>query len=345
MSKILNVSIIGATGYTGIELLKILINHPNVNVKYLISESHNGQKISDVYPHFAGICELKLTNTDLSKVAEESDTVFLAVPHFESQKIVPKIIGKTQTIDLSGDFRIQNVKLYEKYYGHKHESQKELKKFTYGLPEISSHKNYDKKNYSLKDIKNIANPGCFATVCQLALFPLKNSIKKVNLIAITGSSGSGKTPSETTHHPIRNHNLKSYKIGTHQHIPEIIQGLNLKEENLTLIPTSGPFTRGLHLTAFVELKKKKSHKEIINAYKKTYAKASFVRLKESVELAQIVGSNFCDISIHQDKDQLIIQAVIDNLVKGASGAAVQNFNLTNNLDEKTGLINLIPLYP
>lgn len=338
MSKKITVSIIGATGYTGIELLKILVNHPKVSIKYLISGSQNGQKISDIYPHLAGICDITLTNTDYTKVAHESDVVFLATPNFEAQKIVPQIIDLTNIIDLSGDFRIQNKELYEKYYGTNHEAQKELKKFIYGLPEII--KTAGPKN--TEHFSAIANPGCFAITAQLALLPLKNLIKKADIVAITGSSGSGKTPSETTHHPIRNHNLKSYKIGTHQHIPEILQTINLKEDQINLVPTSGPITRGIHLTAFVELKKNVDAKKL---FSKTYAKAYFVRLKETVALAEVVGSNFCDISIQQNGKNLIIQAAIDNLIKGAAGTAVQNFNIMNNLDEKTGLTHLIPLYP
>lgn len=337
MSKKITVSIIGASGYTGIELLKILVNHPNVKIKYLTSGSLNGQKISEVYPHLAGICDIMLTNMDYAEVAKKSDVVFLATPNFEAQKIVPQIIDLTNIIDLSGDFRIQNINLYEKYYDTNHEAQKELKKFIYGLPEISQIKNYKQKNYA-----NIANPGCFAITAQLALFPLKNLIKKVDIIAITGSSGSGKTSSEKTHHPTRIHNLKSYKINTHQHIPEIIQTINLNENKINFVPTSGPFVRGIHLTAFVELKKNVDAKKL---FSKTYAKAYFVRLKETVALAEVVGSNFCDISIQQNGKNLIIQAAIDNLIKGAAGTAVQNFNLMNGLDEKTGLTHLIPLYP
>lgn len=337
MSKKITVSIIGATGYTGIELLKILINHPNVSIKYLISGSQNNQKISDIYPHLAKICDTVLTDTDYVKAAKESDVIFLATPNLEAQKIVPQIIGLTKIIDLSGDFRIKNTSLYEKYYKTKHQAINELKKFIYGLPEIS-----DPKNYSRGNFINISNPGCFAITCQLALFPLKGLINTVDILAITGSSGVGKTPSDTTHHPVRNHNIKSYKIAVHQHIPEISQGIGLKENQINLIPTSGPITRGIHMTAFVNLK---NNVNALDLYKKAYSKAYFVRLKETVALAEVVGSNFCDISIYQNGKKIIIQAVIDNLIKGAAGTAVQNFNLINNLDEKTGLTTLTPLYP
>lgn len=331
MSKKINVSIIGATGYTGLELLKILLNHPHVEIKYLISSSHDKQKISEVYPHLQHICEKELSNPNIEQVAKESDVIFLAMPHFEAQKIVPKIIGLCKIIDLSGDFRIKDSNTFQKNYGQEHECPEIISQFDYCLPEINTVKS-----------SNISNPGCFATACQLALFPIKNFIKKANVVAITGSSGSGKTPSETTHHPIRNHNLKSYKIGSHQHMPEILQNLELENTKINLVPTSGPFTRGIHLTAFIELTENLDAK---NLYEKAYAEKYFIRLKNNVELSHIIGSNFCDISIIQNGQELIVQAVIDNLLKGAAGTAVQNFNLINNLDEKTGLIHLIPLYP
>ncbi|MDA1061019.1 MAG: N-acetyl-gamma-glutamyl-phosphate reductase [bacterium] len=310
MSKI-NTSIIGATGYTGIELLKFLLNHPNVEIKHLTSSSFEGP-ICEIYPHLCNISKHQITKTDPIKVAKESDVVFLALPHGESCNIVPQISGKTKIIDLANDYRLS-------------------KDFIYGLPEIND----------VKKSSQIANPGCFAIATQLALYPLKKSIKHVNIVAITGSSGSGKTPSETTHHPIRNHNVKSYKIGIHQHIPEIIQTLEIQESQITMIPTSGPFTRGIHLTAFVEGKTENASK----TYKKAYKNAPFIRIKDNVELANVIGSNFCDISIHEHNGQTIIQAVIDNLIKGAAGTAIQNFNLMNNLKEDSGLRNLIPIFP
>jgi len=331
MSKI-TVSIIGATGYTGIELLKLLINHPNVEIKHLTSNSHRG-KISDLYGHFKQVCDLQLSNIEPIKVAKDSDITFLALPHKETQKIVPQIIEHTKIIDLSGDFRIQDEELYQKYYHQKHSCPELVYKFTYGLPELYKDQ--------IEKAQHIANPGCFATVAQLALFPLKGSIENVKMIALTGSSGSGKIASEATHHPIRNHNVKSYKIDGHQHIPEIIQSLEIENSALSFVPTSAPFTRGIHLTAFV----KTDQKNTKDLYEKAYADCPFIRIVDQVELANVVGSNFCDIAIHEQDGEIIIQAAIDNLLKGAAGTAMQNFNLMNNLEENTGLKHLTPLYP
>lgn len=340
MPKKINVSILGAAGYTGIELLRYLVNHPFIELKHLISHTHSGQKISDVWPHLKGVCDMPLTNIDLQKVAVQSDLVFLALPHHETQKIVPEIIGKTKIIDLSGDFRVRDKNLYAKYYGHEHEFASGISQFIYGMPEL-----YKRE---IGRAKNIANPGCFAIACQLALLPLRGTMNHTSIVAITGSSGSGKNPREETHHPVRNHNLSSYKIGTHQHIPEIIQTLGIAESQMSFVPVSGPFTRGIHLTAFVEpadQKKSFEQGQLTALYEKMYADAPFVRLKKNVQLAEIVGSNFCDITAHAVNGKIIIQAVIDNLGKGAAGNAVQNMNLMCGFDETAGLITLSPLFP
>lgn len=327
----------GATGYIGLELLRLLVNHPHITIKNLVSSIHNGEKISTVWPHLQKICDQKLQNKPLAKVAAESDFVFLALPHTETQKVVAEIIHKTKIIDLSGDFRLQNVNAYQKYYGQPHILKNALPLFIYGLPE--------KNKKEIAKAQNIANPGCFAITCQLALLPLKGLIENAKIVAITGSSGAGKTPKNETHHPLRNHNLASYKIGVHQHIPEIIQTLGMQESQLTLVPTSGPFTRGIHLTAFVECKRKNSAPAIKKCFEKTYADSPFVRIKEKVQLTEVVGSNFCDLSVAVINNTVIVQAVIDNLVKGAAGTAIQNMNLMCGLDETTGLNTLSPLFP
>ncbi|MBI2463384.1 N-acetyl-gamma-glutamyl-phosphate reductase [Candidatus Peregrinibacteria bacterium] len=343
MFKKINISIIGVTGFTGIELIRLLVNHPYVKLKYLVSKTHGehskdyGQKISDVWPHLKNICDLDLTDMDVQKVAEESDVVFLALPHHESQKIVPIIINKTKIIDLSADFRLHDKSLYAQYYDHEHDYAEGLSQFIYGLPELHKEK--------IVSAQNIANPGCFAITAELAILPLKGCIEHVSLFAITGSSGAGKKPQDETHHSIRNHNVTSYKIGVHQHIPEIIQELEIEKSQLTFVPTRGPFTRGIHLTAYFYFQKKFSQKKIMNLYKKTYAKAPFVRMKKNVQLADVIGSNFCDIAVHNVNGKFIIQAVIDNLVRGAAGTAIQNMNIMCGFDETLGLKPISPIFP
>ena len=337
MSKKITVSIIGATGYTGLEILRLIINHPNMELKFITSASNAGKKISEIFPHLENVFDMKLTNLSPQAVAEASDCVFLALPYFEAQKIVPDMIGKTKIIDLSADFRIQDKSLYKKYYGIDHSFVEGITKFIYGMPE------FNKKE--IASATNIANPGCFATSILLALSPIKELIHHADILAITGSSGSGKTPSASTHHAVRNHNVKSYKIGTHQHIAEVVENLEISTNQLTFIPTSGPFTRGIHSTAFVTLKTSKPKAEITSLFEKAYKSQPFVRIKDSVQLADIVGSNFCDIAIHFQEETLVIQSVIDNLIKGAAGNALQNFNIVFGLDEDVCLNTFSPLYP
>ena len=172
MSKKINVSIIGAAGYTGLETLRFLLNHPYVNLVHLVSHSHAGEMMSAVWPHLKGICDIKLSTATPEKVAQESDVVFLALPHHESQKIVPSLIGKTKIIDLSGDFRLQDLAAYERYYGHQHAYPAGVPQFVYGLTELNKEK--------IVKAKNIANPGCFAITTQLALLPLRGKMRHVS---------------------------------------------------------------------------------------------------------------------------------------------------------------------
>jgi len=337
MSKKITASIIGATGYVGLELIRIINVHPNIKIKYLTSFSGANKKISDFYPHLQGNCDIKITNLDIEQITNNSEVIFLALPHLESQKIMKKIIGKTKIIDLSGDFRIKNPHLYKKYYGQEHKFKPGINQFIYGLPE--------ENEKQIKQASNIANPGCFATSMQLALLPLKGKIKTVNMLGLTGSSGSGKNPKDSTHHPIRNNNVTSYKIGTHQHLPEVLQILDLDKFALNFVPTSGSFVRGIHLTAFVDLQQSLSKKVVKKLFEQKYNSAPFIRIKENIALAEVLGSNFCDISIQTINKKLIIQTVIDNLVKGAAGNAIQNFNLMFSFNQDTGLNKLTPIYP
>jgi len=320
MSKKINISIIGATGYTGLELLRLLAAHDDVEIKHLSSASHAGDKIGKIHPHLEGLIDLEISEMGYEKVASESDLVFLALPHNMSKEFVPMMIGKTKIIDLSADFRL-----------------KEKSGFIYGLPEANKNQ--------ISTASNVANPGCFATACQLALLPIKDLISTVDVCAITGSSGSGKMPQEGTHHPIRSHNVKSYKIGVHQHIPEIVQTLGIAESEINFVPTSGPFVRGIHLTAFVDIKNGTDAAEVEEMYASYFQDAPFIRMKKEVQLAEVVGSNFCDISLNFVNGKLVIQAVIDNLIKGASGSAIQNMNIMFGLNEKKGLLNFYPLFP
>lgn len=300
--------------------------HPDVEIAYLTSRQHENAPIGEVYPHLSHL-NYTVTNTDHNEVGANSDVVFLALPHKTAQDVVADLHGKVKVIDLSADYRHDDVAVYEKYYQeHKHPHL--LSEVVYGAPEI--HRD------DIKDAQSVANPGCFALLSQLLLLPFAGSIEHADIMAITGSSGSGRSASEGTHHPVRNHNLKSYGVNTHRHIPEITRTAKIDESQLNFVPTSGPFTRGIFATAFVKTDAEPAD---------IYSDAPFVRVMDSVALANVVGSNFCDISFQKTTGGYIVQGALDNLVKGAAGCAVQNMNLMFGLDETAGLYNLGTVYP
>lgn len=323
-------SIIGITGYTGLEQLRMLLAHPEVEIAYLTSRTHDNAPIGDVYPHLSHL-DLKVTNTDAETVAKKSDVVFLALPHKTAQETVAALHGKVKLIDHSADYRLSDVATYEKYYtAHTHPEL--FGEVIYGMVEINKEQ--------IKKASTVANPGCFALLSQLMLLPYAGSIESVSIMAVTGSSGAGKTPSDGTHHPVRNHNMKSYNINAHRHIPEILRTAQISESQLNFVPTSGPFTRGIFATAFV--KTNGAPKDFTAIYKN----APFVRMTDNVALANIVGSNYCDLSVKKISDNdYIVQGALDNLTKGAAGNATQVMNLMFGLEETLGLSTLAPVYP
>lgn len=311
----------------------MLIAHPLSDIAYLTSRQHDNAPIGEVYPHLAHL-DLKITNTDAVEVAKNSDVVFLALPHKTAQDTLAQIHGLCKVIDLSADFRLDDVETYTKYYNIPHNYPDLLAQVPYGAPEFYRE--------AIKNAQSVANPGCFALLSQLMLYPYAGFIEHVDIMAITGSSGAGKTPVDGTHHPVRNHNLKSYGINTHRHIPEICKTAKITPEQLNFVPTSGPFTRGIFATAFVKIKKDAK----LTCSREIYKDAPFVRIVKEVSLANIVGSNFCDLAYTMVSDtDFIAQGALDNLVKGAAGCAVQNMNIMCGLDETLGLSSLSPVYP
>jgi len=322
-------SIIGVTGYTGLELVRLALAHPQIELAYLISRQHDDVDIGAVYPHLAGT-DLRITNTAHDKVAEDSDIIFLALPHKTAQDVVADLHGKVKIIDLSADYRLDDAATYQEYYGLPHNHESLLKDVPYGWPEINAKQ--------IAAASTVANPGCFALLSQMMLYPFAGHIKHADIMAVTGSSGAGKTASEGTHHPVRNHNMKSYNINLHRHIPEICARTHITKEQLNFTPTSGPFTRGIFATAYVQTNSAPD----FDAYKD----APFIRITDNVALANIVGSNYCDLSYQKGNGgAYIVQGALDNLVKGAAGCAIQNMNLMFGLDEREGLLNLTALYP
>ena len=327
------VSIIGITGYTGLEQLRLLLAHPEIEIAYLTSRQHDNAAIGEIYPHLSHL-DLRVTNTDHIEVAKNSDVVILALPHKTAQDVVADIHELCKVIDHSADYRLQDVKSYEKYYGLAHNHPDLLKEVVYGLPEINREK--------IKKASTIANPGCFAALSQLMLYPFAGIIEQADIMAITGSSGSGKSPSDGTHRPVRSHNMKSYNINKHRHMPEICATAKITEDQINFVPTSGPFTRGIFATAFVQTQKGSTPQCAGELYKNE----PFVRIMDEVALANVVGSNFIDLSYKKISDHsYIVQGALDNLVKGASGTAIQNLNLMCGFEETLGLSSLAPLYP
>jgi len=315
------VGIIGANGYTGSELIRLLAFHPHVTLSFLYSRSNSGTRISDLYPDLTTVCEMVLTDKP-----EEVDILFLCLPHKESQNWLTQnpVNDETLVIDLGNDFRLEGN------FGNRD--------FIYGLPEIN------KKQ--LAGAKSIANPGCFATAIQLALLPLaeKEALNEVFTTGITGSTGAGQSLQATTHFTWRNDNVSAYKTLTHQHVDEILQQLisfNNKEVTLNFVPWRGDFARGIFTSS--TMKTDLEMEEIEQLYQDFYAEEPFVTVsRKAVDLKQVVNTNRCVIQIEKSGNVAVIHSAIDNLLKGASGQAVQNMNLAMNWEENAGL-NLKPI--
>ena len=313
--------IIGGAGYTAGELIRILIHHPKAELAFVYSTSNAGNQISDVHQDLEGELDLKFTDTILPDV----DVLFLCLGHGNSSKFLleNKLSSKTKIIDLSNDFRLEEDKVFEKMA------------FVYGLPELNKE--------AIKKADFIANPGCFATAIQLAILPLakSGSIKNdIHVNATTGATGAGTSLSKITHFTWRDNNFSSYKVFTHQHLGEINQSIKQLqssfEKEVIFIPNRGDFSRGIYVTVYTDFDGSiDKAKEIYTSFYKD-AEFTFVSDKE-IFLKQVVNTNKCLIHLHKHKGKLLITSVIDNLLKGASGQAVQNMNLMLSFGEKEGL--------
>ncbi|MGD0021919.1 MAG: N-acetyl-gamma-glutamyl-phosphate reductase [Smithellaceae bacterium] len=342
------VAIFGASGYTGQELTRILLGHPEAELIAVTSRRFAGRPVAEVFPALYGLTSLKYQNATPKEVAEASDVVFLALPHGVSMDIAPVFIraGK-KVIDLSADYRLRDVKTYEAWYG-KHSSDKILKNAVYGIPEIY--------RQEIKKSAFIANPGCYPTSIILGLAPaLKNKLIDVfSIIAdsASGASGAGREPQTGSLFCEVDGGFKAYKIAQHRHTPEIEQELNLlagEKFNISFTPHLLPVKRGILSTIYATLKKKIDLAELHALYSSFYAGEEFVRVYPAgsyPNISSVCGSNYCDLGLVLDPrtNRIIIMAAIDNLIKGAAGQAVQNMNIVCGFEEHTGLQN-IPLYP
>ncbi len=342
------VAIVGASGYTGSELARILLQHPAVEISMITSESHAGKKFSDLHPQFIGTLEMTL-----SKAAEvenlNPDVVFLALPHGISMDFVSKWDHlDAKIIDLSGDFRLGGAEVYLEWYKKEHTFAQGFETAIYGLPEIHEEK--------IRFARLVANPGCYPTASILSLAPLmaKNLVQPDSVIidAKSGTTGAGIKSGATTHFSNVNDNFKAYAISSHRHTIEIEEQFNklaTKEVLVQFTPHLLPVDRGILATAYARMKNEiaMDQAELTGIYKEYFQEKPFVRVREQLPtIKEVRGSNFCDVYPFWDPrtKRVIVVSAIDNLVKGASGQAVQNMNLMLGLDQQVGL-NLIPIQP
>lgn len=317
MPNKIKVGIVGGAGYTGGELIRILLNHPAAEIAFVHSKSNADRFLYEVHTDLQGETELKFA----AAISQKIDVLFLCVGHGDAVKFLAdnKISDKIKLIDLSQDFRLGETM--------------DKRKFVYGLPELN--------RTQIKKAKHIANPGCFATAIQLGLLPLAKAglLRQIHTTGITGSTGAGQGLNATSHFSWRANNIQAYKTLSHQHLKEIGQSLlqlSATDVDLDFIPWRGDFTRGIFISSQIDCVL--SQAEVNALYKKYYAAHPFIVLSdEPVFLKQVVNTNKCFIQLEKVGDKLVIHSIIDNLLKGASGQAVQNMNLMFGLEETAGL--------
>ncbi|MDH5369123.1 MAG: N-acetyl-gamma-glutamyl-phosphate reductase [Gammaproteobacteria bacterium] len=342
----IKVGIVGGTGYTGVELLRLLAAHPEVEIQAITSRSEKGLPVADMYPNLRGHLDLAFSEPDMA-VLKNCDVVFFATPNGIAMTMARELIDAgIKVIDLAADFRIKDIDEWSKWYGMDHACPELVEKAVYGLPEVN--------RAEIKQAQLIANPGCYPTAVQLALLPLieKGLVDTDNLIADakSGVSGAGRTAAVGTLQAESSENFKAYGVAGHRHLPEIKQGLalaNKADVGLTFVPHLVPMIRGIHATCYAKLKD--SSVDLQSLYEDFYKNEVFVDVMPTgsfPETRTVKGANQCRMAIHipQEGDTVVILSVIDNLVKGAAGQAVQNMNIMFDLNEDAGLtaIALVP---
>jgi len=333
----MKVAVIGAAGYTGGELLRLLLHHPQVTECVATSRSQAGKPIADTHPALATLSEARFSGQGPGEVARGRDVVFLCLEHGESAHVAGDVLdaGPGLVVDLAADFRTADLRLYERYYGA-HSAPELVPRFVYGLADVLGQQ--------LRGARAIAAPGCFATAAALALYPLAGLelAAPPSLFAVTGSSGAGVQPKPTTHHPMRAHNLFAYSVLGHRHEAEVLlrwrEWTGRPDATARLMTHAGPFVRGIYLTLHAWLRGSGS---IAERFRLTYAGRPFVRiLEQAPQLTHAVGTNYGLIHPAElaDRNEVQVMVAIDNLIKGAGGQAIQAMNLALGLPETDGLL-------
>lgn len=337
----LRIGVVGATGYAGRELIKILLRHPKVKITSVSAKVDRPELISDIFPVFRNQLDLMCSEPDLKEIEQSTELIFLALPHKVSMNFVPKFLdmGK-KVVDLSADYRLTEKSTYEAWYGVKHSSPELLMTKVYGLPEL-----YKK---DIAQAKLVANPGCYPTASILGCLPLvQEGLVETDQIIIdakSGATGAGRTPSMALHFSEANENFRAYKINQHPHMPEINQELSKWAKSkieITFVPHIIPMNQGILVTIYFNLKNELVTKDLITLYKTYYKNQPFVRvLPEGIfpETNNVTNTNFCDIGIKVMGKKAIVISVIDNLWKGAASQAVQNMNIMEGFTETLGLL-------
>lgn len=353
MANKVKVSIIGGAGYGASELLRHLLVRDDVEVLCVASKDHVGKALADVHRTLAGYTDLKLVDVAPAEAAQGADVVFLGMPHKITARVAMELFSlPVKIIDLSGDFRLKNIKDYERDYAAGHPCPERLGTFVYGLPELFREQ--------IKQAQHVASPGCFATCIAAGLIPLarRGLLKGINVrtVAMTGSSGSGQAPQEGTHHPVRAVNLKAYKVLAHQHRSEIVQTLaaaGASSLSLDMVPVSAPLSRGILAVSQLDLPAGHTRESLHALYREVYAGERLLRVMpqgQVPEVAAVAGTARIEIGIETRIDDdtgtktLCVITAIDNLIKGGAGQAIQSFNLMVGAEETKGL-DLPGLWP
>jgi N-acetyl-gamma-glutamyl-phosphate reductase len=331
-------AIIGATGYTALELIKILLRHPEVEITALTSRSEGNPHVASVHPQLGGRLDLEMADLGPAEVAARADVAFSCLPHGVTASLVPKMLDAgLRVVDLSADYRLNSPQVYAEWYGQKHGDPDRLGKVVYGLPELFRDQ--------IRNAPLVANPGCYPTSAILPLAPLLKhglvAARDIIIDAKSGVSGAGRTPKLTTHFPECNESISAYNVGRHRHTPEIEQVLSIaggRAVEVIFTPHLVPMDRGILSTTYTQPLAELTEEQVLDTLREFYASEPFVRVVNHLPgTKDTADTNFCDITARIVRGRLITISCLDNLIKGASGAAVQNFNLMYGFSETTAL--------